>query len=216
MDYAKKHEKQQLDQFELNIATKDLASANQQRKELSDESRNIFDDFYDKILFYSAGAFSFSVALIGLVLKDKAVALAHVAFIIPNIFWLYISMFLYLMVCGLVLLAKKFDALYAGSIGAYFYLKKLERYEKANIDFHKSHQGQVRVKNSSTEQEITTAASNLEKAESAKVKTDKQTKLYYRLKRICHWGAELLVFIATSLLFLFFIQLMQTTIWTQL
>lgn len=213
MNHASKSEKQQLDQFNLNKTTKDLANASKQRTELANESREIYDAYYDKILLYSAGAFSFSLALIGLVVRDNTEALAHTGFLFPNIYWLYGSLFLYLIVCGLILISKRFDALYTAAIGTYFYVKNRLSFEKASIDFHKSYFGNVLVKNSSSEQEIKTSKDNLEKLKVAKAKTDRDSNQYHNLKRFSHLGAELLASVATILLFFFFVQIIQATIW---
>ncbi len=211
MEHNQKHQ-EQLDDFNLNNSSQDLTKSGHKREELVEESRRIFDDYYNKIMFYSAGAFSFSLALISLVVKDKTQALAHIGFIFANVYWLYSSLFLYLVVCALVLLSKRFDAYYLGSFGANYYAESLSKYEKANIDWLMSH-ANVLVKNSDSIQEINTAKVNLSRSEKAEKEMKKQFEMYYRLKRLCHYGSELFVSMATILLFIFFVQLIQETVW---
>lgn len=213
MNSNQNHTKQQLDEFNFKNASRDLAKSGEKREELNEESLRIFNDFYDKILFYSAGAFSFSLALIGLVVKDKTQALVNIGFIFPNVYWLYLSLLMYLLVCTLVLLSKRFDAHYIGSFGAHYYTKSFSRYEKANIDWLSSHSNQVLIKNSNLDQEIKTSKINLSNSEEAEVRMENQFKMYFFLKKMCHLGSELLTLVATSTLFFFFVQLIQTIIW---
>ncbi|EKD27732.1 MAG: hypothetical protein ACD_79C00601G0005, partial [uncultured bacterium] len=50
--------------YEMDSVFNDLTKVAKQNEELSDESRNIYADYYNKILLYSAGAFSFITTLI--------------------------------------------------------------------------------------------------------------------------------------------------------
>src|SRR3989338_894947 len=70
---------------ERNSAIDSVKSAASDLEYLNKESLKGFDNYYDKILFYSAGAFSFTLALVNIVAQqDKVGALTKSSFIIPN------------------------------------------------------------------------------------------------------------------------------------
>lgn len=204
----------QMDDFNLKNARDSLQLASQQNQELSKESRQLYDIFYDKILLYSAGAFSFSVALIGLVVGDRITALAKIGFLFSNVFWLYGSLTLYLITCVLILLSRRFDAAYAAQFGMNLYCEKKKKEQEAMLAKLQNYPGEVMVSNNGNrEEEIGTCQSNIEKLGIAAEKNAKDRDRSFFLKRACHKIAEVSVLMATLLLLFFTIQLTQAMIW---
>jgi hypothetical protein len=119
--YLKEH----FSRKELDDKFKSYSAASKQNEELSDESRKTYNKYLDSILLYSAGSFSFTVALIGLVIGDKAKALAHIGFFLPNIYWLYVSWILFALTCFLILVSKRFRSKYIERV-AEFLCKKIK------------------------------------------------------------------------------------------
>lgn len=203
-----------IDDFALETAQSSLELASKQNQELSQESRHLYDEFYDKILLYSAGAFSFSVALIGLVVGDRIAALSKVGLIFPNVYWLYVSLTGYLVTCALVLIARRFDAAYAAYFGMHLYCDRKKKEQEARLAKLKNYPGEILVTNSGTrEGEIQKCGDNIAELEGAVAKNARGRDRSYNLKRICHLVAEVTVSLATLLLLLFTIQLTQAIIW---
>ncbi|PIZ47971.1 hypothetical protein CO180_02930 [candidate division WWE3 bacterium CG_4_9_14_3_um_filter_41_6] len=207
------NEKQEVAKFELKNKRKSLVESNVQNSNISELSRSIFSDLYDKTLVYSAGAFSFSLALIGLVLQDNKAGLTFVGFFLPNIYWLYISLFAYLLTMFLVLISKKFDAIYLGYFGMGHYAGKLAEFEKANIGFIKVHEGALLMTGGTEDSAVETSNHNSDVASRAAKKNTKKSDLYYSLMRGCEISAEMCAFFASILLFIFFWQLTQSVVW---
>lgn len=201
-------------EFALKSAQESLALADKQNQELSEESRKQYDVYYDKVLLYSAGAFSFCITLIGLVLSNKAVAMAKIGLWIPNIFWLYISLGLYLITCSLILVARRADAAYSGAFGMHNWTEKKKAEQEARKAFLNTHRGQVSVTNGGNEDsEIVLCDENIQRLISAVKKNKQDRDFHYNLKFWCHRIAEITVIIATLLLFFFTIQMMQAIVW---
>lgn len=213
-DFQSLWEQSEIDDFALKSAQDSLDLAGEQNQELSKESRRLYDEFYDKILLYSAGAFSFSVALIGLVVGDRIAALAKVSLIFPNVYWLYVSLTAYLVTCALVLMARRFDAAYAAYFGMHLYCDKKLKEQEARLAKLKNYLGKVLVTGGGTrEGEIQKCSANITELEKAVAKNVRGRDSSYNLKRICHRTTEITVSLATLLLLLFTIQLTQAMIW---
>ena len=214
-NYIDQWEKSQLDDYELRSSQEALSLAAKQNQDLANQSRGQFDIFYDKILLYSAGAFSFSVALVGLVVGDRINALAKAGFLYPNIYWLYLSLGGYLITCAMVLLSRRFDALYLGHFGMANYCKrKREQQEAIHQKLQNSQSNEILVtKGGTRESEIEICKSNIQKLRNAEHKNANARDREQFLKRLCHQIAELIVVVATILLLFFTIQLTQAMIW---
>lgn len=213
-DFLAIWEQNQLDDFSLQEAQKSLKLASEQNQELSKESRQLYDVFYDKILLYSAGAFSFSVALIGLVAGDRISSLAKIGFIFPNVYWLYFSLATYLITCAMVLLARRFDASYVAQFGMHLYCDKKKKEQEAMLEKLNNYPGEVAVTHGGTRKgEIKTCQDNITKLDNAAKKNATGRDRSYLFKRICHQIAEITVIAATVLLLFFTIQLTQAMIW---
>jgi len=206
------YEERELLKLELDGAYKDLKIAAEQNQELHDESRKIFAELYDKILLYSAGAFSFSATLIGLVVSNKIEALSKVGFIFHNIYWLYGSMSCFLLVCFLVLLAKRFDAEYTAVVGMVNYIDKSKAKEESLITALNTMSILI-TKGGTKESELTTARENIKKYEMAYLSNSKIKTRAYNIMYYAHLLTEMVVMVATFLLLFFVIQLSQAIIW---
>jgi len=214
MDFYKEWEQSQLDDFNLQNAKKSLDLASKQNQDLAQESRQIYDKFYDKILLYSAGAFSFSVALVGLVVADRIAALSKIGLFLPNVYWMYLSLGGYLITCSLVLLAKRFDAAYVAQFGMHLYCEKKKKEQEAFLDKFENYPGEVLVTEGGTrEEEIEKCKENITKLTYGVTLNSTKRDRSYKLKRICHVTSEISVVVATTLLLLFTIQLTQAMIW---
>jgi hypothetical protein len=206
------YEEQELLKLELDGAYKDQKLAAEQNQELHDESRKIFAELYDKILLYSAGAFSFSATLIGLVVSNKIDALSKVGFIFHNVYWLYGSMSSFLLVCFLVLLSKRFDAEYTAVVGMVNYIDKSKAKEESLIKALNKMSILI-TKGGTKESELTTARENISKYEVAYLSNSKLKNRSYLIMYYSHLAAEIMVLTGTLLLLLFVIQLSQAIIW---
>jgi len=91
--------------------------ASLQNQQINSEHRQLLTNYYDKIIFYSAGAFSFTLALVGLVIENKVPALRASGFLFANVFWLYFSWGLFLLAGIFALVAKKIDAYQLANAG---------------------------------------------------------------------------------------------------
>jgi len=207
-------QKEAIAKHEMDIVYNDLSKAANQNEELSDESRNIYADYYNKILLYSAGAFSFITTLIGFVLPDKPSLLAKVSFFLPNIYWLYISMSFFLLAGFSVLLSKRFDAEYTRNFGMRNYLEKLKIKEETMLKMMQKHDHKFLItKNGSPQQEIDTANKNIPKIDKGLKESKQQQEFSYKAMHFFHITSEWFSFIATIVLFIFVIILSQTIVW---
>lgn len=204
----------QIDDFNLKTAQDSLQLASEQNQKLSNESRELFDVFYDKLLLYSAGAFSFSVALIGLVVGDRIGALGKVGYLYPNIYWLYASLTLYLLTCVLVLLARRFDAIYVANFGMHLYCGKKKVEQETVLAKLMRYPGQVLISHGRTRQgEIQMCKDNINKLSKAETENMRRRDRAYFWKTTSHRVCEITVLLATILLLFFTVQLTQAMIW---
>jgi len=191
---------------------KALTNASRANEEVNKEHRGALASYIDKILFYSAATFSFSLALLNLVLSNRIDALRSVGFIIPNIEWLYLSWVLYLISCIAALLNKKFDAYYVANFGMENWTLHQSKFTLLMSNFVKSYPGKIVVEQG-VEQYIELGDKNLETLKNAIVENRKKKLLFYNLTRlsfnICEYGALL----ATLSLFIFAMQLAQKIVW---
>ena len=188
--------------------------AGKQNEQLTDESRSIYSEYYNKILLYSAGAFSFNTTLIGLVLSNKPKILAKVGIFVPNIYWMYLSMCLFLLAGAAVLVAKRLDAQYTGSFGMRNYLDKLKIKELTM----KKMMGKfgdkfIITKDGTPKQEIAIANSNIPKITNAFIKNKSSEDFANKTMRVTKLLSEVFVLIATIALFIFVIQISQGIVW---
>ena len=191
-------EEEAIVKHEMDIVYNDLSKAANQNEELSDESRNIYADYYNKILLYSAGTFSFITTLIGFVLPDRSNLLAKVGFFIPNIYWLYISMFLFLLAGFSVLLSKRFDAEYTRNFGMKNYFEKLKIKDETMLKMMQKYDYKFLItKNSSPQQEIDTANKNIPKLDKGLKESKQHQEFSYKAMHFFHITSEWFAFIAT-------------------
>jgi len=198
---------------EKTSASESVQSAAEDLKYLNKESLKGFDVYYDKILFYSAGAFSFTLALVNIVAQQERVAaLTKSSLLIPNVFWLYGSWVCYLIVCALIIWNKKLHAFYLQLEGLGRYTEKVSDLCKAEAALFSSPLTQivsVTGSQDATEKLLENAAMIEKKAKENTGKAESQYKLKTRIALI----AELLALAATMLLLLGSILITQTFIW---
>ncbi len=125
----------QIGYHNLQFKQQRLNTAGRQNEDINREHRLILNTYYDKILFYSAGAFSFTLALIGLVVEDRTQALAKVGFLFPNVYWLYASWVLFLLAGILALLSRKLDAYYISNFGMTLYTEAYKACVEEEVSF---------------------------------------------------------------------------------
>lgn len=191
---------------EVELAGEDLQSLNK-------ESLNGFDTYYDKILFYSAGAFSFSLALVNVITEQSKVeALTKISFILPNIFWLYGSWICYLAVCILIIWNKKLHAVYTGFYGMGRYTEKLKNLRNAEAALLSSPLTQV-VSVTNSENAIKELTKDAKMIADKEKENKQKAEHFYKLKMRVANAAELLALTATALLLLGSILITQTFIW---
>lgn len=180
---------------------------------LNKESLKGFDTYYDKILFYSAGAFSFTLALVNIVAQQgKVVALTKSSFYIPNVFWLYVSWVCYLLVCALIIWNKKLHALYLGYVGMGRYAEKVKELRKAEVALLSSPLSTILSVTGSTDA-VENLAKNAEEIEEKEKENKSGESFYYKLKMLIGTVCEVLVLVATALLLFASVLITQTFIW---
>jgi hypothetical protein len=204
--------KEHFSRKELDDKFKSYSAASKQNEELSDESRKTYNKYLDSILLYSAGSFSFTVALIGLVIGDKAKALAHIGFFLPNIYWLYVSWILFALTCFLILVSKRFRSKYIGHFGMANYVAKYKDYEEAQLKTVREQNGNAYFEKSQEEFEKT-KRHNIALLTEVMNNQNKKRDFSYNIMRICHSIAEISTMAGLIFLLLFSIQLGQAIVW---
>lgn len=198
---------------ERNSAIDSVKSAASDLEYLNKESLKGFDNYYDKILFYSAGAFSFTLALVNIVAQqDKVGALTKSSFIIPNVFWLYASWVCYLFVCALIIWNKKLHAVYLGFVGMGRYAEKVKDLRKTEVALLSFPTVQLFSATGSTDA-IEKLTENAQMIKSKEKENKEKADFYYKLKMRIATISECLALIATALLMLFSILVTQAFIW---
>lgn len=198
---------------ERKAANESLKSAASVLDYLNKESLKGFGEYYDKILFYSAGAFSFTLALVNIVAQqDKIGALTKNSFIIPNVFWLYASWFCYLIVCGLIIWNKKLHAIYLGFVGMGHYTEKMKDLRKAEVALISLPNAQIFSVTGSTDA-LDKLTENAEMIGSKEKENKEKADFYYKWKMRIASVSECLALLATTLLLFFSILVTQTFLW---
>lgn len=198
---------------ERKAASKSVESAASDLEYLNKESLKEFNEYYDKILFYSAGAFSFTLALVNIVAQqDKVGALTKISFLVPNVYWLYTSWVCYLFVCIFIIWNKKLHAVYLGFVGMGRYAEKVKDLRNAEVAILSLPDAQIFSVTGSTD-----AVDNLTKNSDMIKGKEKENKdnadFYYKWKMRIASACEYLAILATALLLLFSIFVTQTFIW---
>jgi len=199
------------DQHEFKNKVSSLNSADRQRGESSQESRKILKDYYDKILFYSAGAFSFLVALLQIV-PNKHVLSSVGILGIPNVFLMYTSMTCYIISGVLVLLSRRFDAYYISFNSLENYCKKLLEERESKLVIFQKYPETVEV-HGGVENQILSIKSDIKLVREMLPKNVKGNKLWYNLMKWTGYTTEFFAIIATIIMLLFTVQLSQSLVW---
>lgn len=211
-DIDKQLFKPQVDYHNLQGKQEKLTNAGKQNEDINKEHRERLNTYYDKILFYSAGAFSFTLALIGLVVENRTPALAKVGLLLPNVYWLYGSWICFLLAGIFVLLSRKLDAYYIANFGMAHYTEAYKSYVMEELDFVRQNPTQVLMSESYDEYKKT-SDSNLQKLTKANKENKDKEKFFYRTMRFTSLASELAAGIGIILLFFFGVQLTQAIVW---
>lgn len=204
-------EEYKADEFQMNVAVSNFSAANKQRGETSNESRGILKNYYEKILFYSAGGFAFQISLLQFI-PDRHILAKPVIFGIPNIYLMYTSMAFYLIAAALVLLSRRFDAYYISASSTENYIKKyIEQQERILVMFQKYPGYQIvaggpEEKKASLKEDVRLLKKMLPKSEQG-------NKLWYEMMKTSSFATEFFVGVATLLLFIVSAQLAQNLVW---
>lgn len=198
-------------EHEMKSAAEALNIADRSRADSSTETRKGLAEYYDKILLYSAGAFSFQVTLLQFV-PDKHV-LAHVGILgQPNAYVMYASLLLYLVTAASILLAKKLDTYYVNANASEHYRDKFIKDREAKIAFFSKYPGQIIVQGG-VDNQLATYKSDITKVKDIIAKDKRDSKFYYKLMIWTHNFLEVTVILATVLLYVFAIELAQSLVW---
>lgn len=192
----------------------DFNLAQKQRQDINDETRKKLSDYYEKILIFSAGSFSFAITLVSLVVNNKTTALAEIGFWFPNVYWMYFSSIFFLLSCGLVLLSKRMEAYYIESFGLVNYLKKYVELENTKIKIYPILKEKIIFTGlSDAVKEVQTAKANLDKLLPAFDKNKVLQDRYFRFMVLFRNASEWLALSGAALLLFFSIQLIQAIVW---
>lgn len=206
------HIKQQSQIDDINSAQKSLTKAGRDNETLNNEHRRGLEKYIDKILFYSASVFSFSLALLNIAGESKTPYLSQVGLLIPNVYWLYASWFLYLVSCISALLNKKLDAYYLSNYGMANWLNHKLALENKVSDFVQSYPNQIVVEQGIAK--YTQISSTNRKKYNFAIKRSKRNEtIFYMMSRFFFVLCELSALSATITLFIFAIQLSQAVVW---
>jgi len=204
---------QQADKMELDAKKREYSLAQEQNQKLNDEHKAILSKYYDNIALYSAGAISFSVTLIGLVLANYPSSLSQIKLYFPNILFLYVSWISFAISFISSLLSKKCDAYYISAFGFTNYTKRYYKYLENELSFIKKYEGVIIYQDGSAKEIIGIDQTNLTKLESAHKLNDKNSKLFFTLMRIFHWTSEISATAGIVFLLTFMILLSQSVIY---
>lgn len=211
------------DQQRIDEARSEFKAAQTQLHDTNVESRKAYSDFYDKILAYSAAAFSFSVALIGLALDNgKKEFLSQVIYHLPLIKWLYVSMVFYLLSCFAVLFSKIMNATYVSAFGKRHYhqdgmalleLEVMEIEEMLPLAIYDEEKVRKPEHLFPYGEELSLKRSNLDAVKRVLSKNIFEENVTVWAMKISRWLSLSFVFVATVLLLLFTVQLAQMIVW---
>ena len=207
-----KVEQFQADRQTLESAQSAYLKSAQDTEKINLEHRSLLSRYMDGILLYSAGAFSFTVALIGLVDSSRIGALARIGFLVPNIYWLYTCWLFFLGACISVLLSRRFDAYYTMYYGLQRYTAAYKYLEEVRLTFTQKYPENILFVSPQEEQDKKTQH-NINVLEDANNKNKKGSDLWYKVMRISDWSAEICVAIGVVTLMIFSTQLSQSLIW---
>lgn len=199
------------DEHEMKTAMQALHQADIERAKSSDETRKGLAEYYDKLLLYSAGAFSFQITLLQFV-PDKHLLAKIGSFGQPNIFIMYGSLFFYLLTAGLILLSKKLDTHYVNANASENYREKLLKDKQAKIAFFTKYPSQIIVQDG-VENQLEAYRTDITKIEQIIDKDRRGSAFYFKLTGILNTVVEFTVIVATILLFVFAVELSQTLVW---
>lgn len=205
---------QEADYNELVAKQNAYKLAAEQNQEANRESRKILADYYDKILFYSASIFSFTVALVSTSLVNKSEALSKVGFLFHNVYWLYLSWTLLISACVCVLLSKRFDSAYVGYFGMANCDKKRKDYEIEMQNYVTNHPP-IYPAQQSPEGFRHIGTENIEKLNRAIPDQEKGRDSTYIVMRLFHKASEVFALLGIISLFIFSIQLTQALVWKE-
>lgn len=198
---------------ERKSASENVKSAASDLEYLNKESLKGFNEYYDKILFYSASAFSFTLVLVNIVAQqDKVGALTKSSFIIPNVFWLYTSWVCYLFVCVLIIWNKKLHAVYLGFVGMGRYAEKVKDLRNTEVALLSLPNAQIFSATGSTDA-IDNLTKNADMVKGKEKENKEKADFYYERKMRIASISEYLALLATVLLLLFSIFVTQTFLW---
>jgi hypothetical protein len=208
-EYAQQHLSQ-----ELEKASKAVTSAASDLRELNAESLKEFRDYYDKILFYSAGSFSFTLALVNIVaLQEINTALTKSSLLFfPNIYLLYFSWVCYILACVLVIASKKLHAYYLPSIGMSIYAEKTRKLREAEAAVL-SHESAQIVSVTGDTNAVESLLENAEMIQGKEQENAVDADFYYKWKMRVATFAEVCSVVATIALAVAAIVITQTYIW---
>lgn len=212
MDISKQLFKPQVDYHNLQGKQEKLSTSGRQNEEINKEHRDTLNIYYYKILFYSAAAFSFTLALIGLVVENRIEALAKTAVLIPNVFWLYASWISFLLASISALISRKLDAYYIANFGMARYTEAYKNYVTEEVSFVEQNPSHI-LMSESHEEYKKTADENLRKLTTANEENKKKEKRFYAAMRVVCVSSETLAFLGAILLVLFGILLTQAIVW---
>lgn len=85
--------------------------------ELTQKSREILTGFHEKIVLYAAGSISLSTTLLGFLLSSHADALRNVYWLMPNIWYLFLSWASFVLALLAALYSRRWDADFLFSFG---------------------------------------------------------------------------------------------------
>lgn len=211
-DIDKQLFKPQVGYHNLQGKQQDLTNAGKHNEDINKEHRERLNTYYDKILFYSAGAFSFTLALIGLVVENRTPALAKIGFLFPNVYWLYSSWVCFLLAGIFVLLSRKLDAYYIANFGMAHYTEAYKDYVIEELAFVQQNPTQI-LMSKSFEEYKKTSDSNLQKLTRASKESKDKERFFYKTTRIISTASEISAGGGIILLLFFGVQLTQAIIW---
>lgn len=204
--------KPQIDYHNLQSKQQNLNTAGRQNEDINKEHRLILNTYYDKILFYSAGAFSFTLALIGLVVEDRTQALAKIGFYFPNVYWLYLSWTFFISAGVLALLSRKLDAYYIANFGMTHYTEAYKEYIEEETAFVQKNPNQL-LMSQTFEEYKKVGENNLKKLMEANKLNKNKESFFYKSMRLTSVGSEISVVVGIALLFFFGVQITQSIVW---
>lgn len=192
---------------EVETSQKELSRIGREREKAQKEASVLLRRYYEKIAFYSVGAVSLSVTLLGFILKEfKQILWFSLINEIPIVAFLCLSWiyFVLALITGIVYI--RFRAFYASYWGGRIYSEARKEFEQKRLELIKYYPGEILFSNGGTaEGAVKTGIANIKKLNWALKYNTTREKIYYFLMLVVGSIAELSFVLGITALVVFVI-----------